>query len=385
MPSESRIYLDHNASTPLAEEASAALKSHLNSDLGGNPSSIHHEGRRARDALERARAQMAALFAGDSTDVVWTGSGTEAVVLGIVGCARAKIASGAPPRILIGEAEHPCVFAAADVLAREGIAVATLPIASSGLVDLDRTRARIAGGAALVALTLANHEVGTIQPIAEVAELSAEVGAAFFCDAVGAAGKLPIVSNELGADAIAVSAHKFYGPRGVGALWLRPGTVIGPACAKGHQERERRPGTENILGAVAAGAAAQRALGSTLADSAASNVCTTLFEAGVTRLGGEVIGESASRVSNTACFRFDGVSAELLVTALDLAGFALSAGAACSSGRHEPSNVLAAMGVDPERALEAVRFSSGRSTTPANVDALLEVLPSILSRIRRFS
>ncbi len=384
MTRQRRIYFDHNASTPLAEKARAAIVRFLADDHGGNPSSIHFEGRAARDQLERARAQMAGLVGGQSAEIIWTASGTEAVCLGLMGCARARLKAGASPRVLVGASEHPSVLAAATLLGRQGFAIARLPVNGDGIIDLERARPRILGGAAVIGLSLANHEVGTIQPIATIAELAHEVGAAMFCDAVGAAGKLSIDLNALGVDALAVSAHKFYGPRGVGALWLREGEVIEAALIPGHQERERRGGTENILGAVSAGAAAAVATTRTDVDSEHNAALSKRLELGLRELGAMVIGCEAPRVSNTTCFRFEGIGAETLVAALDLRNFALSAGAACTSGKTEPSSVLLAMGLDAAIAKEAVRCSFGRGNDLAQVEQLLEELPAITSRIRRF-
>ena len=381
-----RIYLDHNASTPLDPAVWEAISElHRSGVACGNPSSIHGEGRIARDHLERARARVARWLAAASEEIVFTSSGTEAVALGLIGGARAAVKAGAPPRVLIGSTEHPCVAGAAEVLAAEGFAVGQLAVDREGVLDLDRARAQIAGGAAVVAVALANHEVGTIQPISELVELASGTGALVFCDAVQAAGKLPIEPHALGVDALAVSAHKFYGPKGVGALWLAPSLQVDSVIGSGHQERERRPGTENLSGIVGAGVAAELATERLAADVARAGRHCEEIELWVDRIGGETIGGYSEKVANTTCLRFPGAPAETMVQALDLAGFAVSAGAACTSGKLAPSPVLLAMGYDEAAATEAVRVSTGRATTDADIEALLDALTETSLRVKRFA
>jgi cysteine desulfurase len=385
MERERRIYLDHNATTPVCPEAAAAMATALEGSPG-NPSSVHHEGRAARSLIERSRSQLAALLDADPAELLFCSSGTEAVALGLIGVARARVAAGAPPRVLVGASEHPAVAGAAAALGRAGFAVKAIPVLASGQIDLDAARAALAGGAAAVAVSWANHEVGTVQPVAELAALADDAGASMICDAVQAAGKVALDPAGLGLAALALSAHKIYGPPGVGALWLRRDLVIEPIVGGGHQERDRRPGTENLPGIAGAGAAAEVAAGRLEADAARAAALTARFEAGLAAIeGATVVGAAAPRIGNTSCVHLAGAPGDAVVAALDLAGFAVSAGAACTSGRLEPSPVLLAMGFDAAAASQAIRVSVGRANVEDDIEALLEVLPGVVARVRRFA
>jgi cysteine desulfurase len=365
-----RIYLDHNATTPLDPEARAAILAALDG-APANPSSLHGEGRRARTVVEAARDQVAALLGGMREEIVFTASGTEADHVGLIGLARATRRR----RIVASPVEHPAVDGALAALAAEGFVVERLAVAASGVVELPRALADDVG---VVVLQAVNHETGVIQPVAEAARLAHAAGAVVFCDAVQAAGKLQI--GELDADVVAVSSHKIYGPVGAGALRVRRSLDIGPLVGGGGQERGRRPGTEPTATLAGFGLAARLAH-ERLGEIAAIGALRDRFEGGLIALGAHVAGAGAPRIA-TVNARFDGVDGRLLAESLDLAGVAVSTGSACSSGSSKPSPVLLAMGLSPDEARRAVRFSLGRHTTAAEIDTVLALLPSLLARIR---
>jgi cysteine desulfurase len=374
-----RIYFDHNATTPLAGAARAAMVRAL--DRAGNPSSVHTEGRAARDLVEAARRQVAAWLGGEPDEVVFTSGGTEADVLGVVGLARAARGAGRLPRVMVAPIEHPAVLGAAEALVAEGFAVERLVVDADGRVDGADLARRLAGGGAVVAVAAANHELGTRQDIAALAAMARAAGWWLHVDAVQLAGKAPLPPVVAAADAVAVSAHKIGGPAGVGALWVRRGIDLAAVSPAGHQERERRPGTENVVGIAGFAAAVE------LADPARYAAVAGLaerLEAGLLALPGVAIqGRGAPRVGNTVNARFAGARGEAIVIALDLAGVAVSTGAACTSGSVKPSPVLLALGLGADEAREAVRFSLGPSNTADEVDRVLALLGPIVDRARR--
>lgn len=324
----------------------------------GNPSSVHAFGRAARRIAEDARRQVAALLAVGPEAVVFTSGGTEANNLALRGCGR--------PRILASAVEHPSVLEAAD-------AVESIPVNAEGLIDLDALRAMLnEGDRAVVSVMLANNETGVIQPVAEVAAIARAAGALFHCDAVQGAGRLPVEINALAADMVTLSAHKIGGPKGVGALIVGDAIQIRPLIRGGGQERGRRSGTENLPGIAGFGAAAA------LAETEREGVgrLATLrdrLEAGLLKTvpGARVIAGNVARLANTSCIALPGVSAETQVMALDLAGFAVSAGSACSSGKVKASHVLRAMGLGDEIAGCAIRISLGAGNDEDQVDAFI--------------
>jgi cysteine desulfurase len=367
-----RSYFDHNATTPLCPQARAALLAWL--DEPGNPSSLHAEGRRAREAVERARDAVTALVGGRREELVFTSGGTEADNLAVRGLAR--LAHEAAPRrieVVLSSIEHPAVAEAAAGLCARGFVVRQAHVDGDGRIDLDQLASIIGEATALVAVQLANHEVGTIQEVRAIAALAHDVGAYVHTDAVQAAGKIAVDARAFGVDTLALSGHKIGGPKGVGALWVRDGIDLPSGLRGGHQERERRPGTENVLGIIGFGAAAR-------AVESPSPALRDRFEAGAVALGARVHGAGAPRVPNTSNVAFAGVDGELLMEALDLEGVAVSTGAACSSGTREPSPVIRALGYD---AAEAVRFSFGRGNSADEIDRALALLPSLLARIRQ--
>lgn len=372
-------YLDHNAGTPLGAAARDAMIAVLSSGAFGNPSSIHTRGRAARELVEAARRGVAALVGATAEGVVFAASGSEAIALGIVGLARrARRLDPARRCVLVGASEHPASLGAAESLRREDFDVVHVPVDPAGrivLPALDRS-------VAVVVAQLANHETGVVQPIAALASSARAVGATLFCDAVQAAGKIPVELPALGVSALALAAYKLYGPGGTGALVLAEGHDIDPLVPGGHQERGRRPGTESVTALVGFGAAAQEAKARLREDAPRITALRDRLEAGLDRLGATVFGRTHERLCNTTLLAFEGVAGHLLAIALDLAGFEVSTGAACSSGSVKPSAVLLASGHPAEVARRAVRISLGRDTTAADIDALLDALPSLIARVR---
>jgi cysteine desulfurase len=372
------IDMDHNATTRLGPEAAMAMRECLDADAElGNPSSVHGLGRRARARLETARGTVARALGGDPQDLIFTSGGTEACALGVIGGATAQVALGAPARLVASRVEHPAVSGAVERLAGRGFEVVWVPVDREGVVDRAAWAAATAAGAALLIMQRANHELGTLH---ELEDLAAAAGARLFCDAVQAFGKVPLEVSTLGADLVAVSAHKIHGPRGAGALWVRPGVEVVPGGG-GHQERGRRPGTEDVLAQVGFAAAAAQ-LGRLLAGAPALARARDRLQAGLVASGARVLGGGAERVAGTCAVAWSGLPADVLVAAFDLAGIAVSAGAACASGTARPSAVALAIG-EPERAArELVRFSLGGAQVEADVDGVLAVLPALLAQVR---
>jgi len=349
----------------------------------GNPSSVHEEGRRARSSVEEARRRVAGLIAAQTETIVFTSGGTEADALGIVGLARIASKRGRPRVIAVPGIEHPAVHGAVDWLVERGWQAVALPVDSNGAVDGDAFERACADGLGVVAVALANHEVGTVQPLRQLVEVARAHDVLTHADAVQAVGKMPVDVGELDVDSLAISGHKIYGPKGVGALYVKVGLDLAPMFPGGHQERERRPGTENVPGIVGMGVAAE--LAASLGSGAAVGALRDRLERGLRAIDGATINAcDVERVPNTCSVRFDGALGETVVTALDLEGFAVSTGAACTSGSTEPSAVLLAMGRSEPQARECVRFSLGRATTEQDVDRLLSKLPAIVDRARKF-
>ena len=377
-----RIYFDHNATTPVAEEVADAL-ARATRDLFGNASSVHAFGQQAKAAMDEARSAVAALLAAEASDVVFTSGGTEADNLAIRGAAEAREPAGR--RHLIASAiEHEAVLNTLKAMARRGWRTTLLPVDAGGLVAPDALRGALADDTALVSVMHANNEIGTVQPIAELAALAHERGAIFHTDAVQSAGKIPVDVRALGVDLLSISAHKFYGPKGTGALWIRRGLRLVPQMTGGRHERNRRAGTENVPGLAAMGVAAAHAAAAQAADAARIGALRDRLEAGIlARIAGTAVnGVRAPRVPNTTNVSFDRVEAESLLIALDLEGVAVSTGSACSSGALEPSHVLRAMGLSAHRTQNSIRFSLGSGNTEAEVDHVLDLLPRLVDKLR---
>ena len=379
-----RFYFDHNATTPVAPEILDAVVSCLG-QVYGNASSIHSFGQAAKQRLETARRQVAALIHANARGVVFASGGTEADNMAVLGAVRA--AAGASRHVITTAIEHPAVLAACDQLEREGAAVTRLPVGAGGVVDPGDVRSALRPGTVLVSVMHANNELGTVQPVAEIARITREAGVPLHSDGVQALGKIPVDVEELGVDLYSLSGHKLYAPKGVGALFVRKGVKLEPLSFGGHHEHDRRPGTENVPGAAALGAACELA-GLKLAEDAANLTALRdrLESAVLDRIPGTgVNGAGSPRTPNTSNMRFDGIEGEALVIALDLRGFAVSSGAACSSGAVAPSHVLTAIGLTPERARSSIRFSLGHSNTAEQVDALVEALAASVAHLRRIS
>jgi cysteine desulfurase len=351
------VYLDYNATAPLRPEAKAAVLAAL--ELSGNASSVHGFGRAARRLIEDARDRVAALVGAPAERVVFTSGGTEANNLALRG--------GGRMRVLASAGEHDSVLRAA--------AVETFPLRPDGIADLDALTTQIAEDSAptLVSLMLANNETGVIQPVAEAASLAHAHGALLHCDAVQAAGKQPVDMASLGADLLSLSAHKLGGPQGVGALIVAEGLDLEPILRGGGQERRRRAGTENLSGIAGFGAAAEAAMAQLDAFAELARLREALEE-GIRAAAPEAVifGAGAARLANTTCVAAPGLSAETQVMALDLAGIAVSAGSACSSGKVGPSHVLRAMGASEAQAAGAIRISLGWASQSGDIERFLD-------------
>jgi len=379
-----RIYFDHNATTPLAPEVLAAMMPYLTEEYG-NASSIHAFGQNAREAVEQARSSVAALLGARAADIMFTSGGTEASNHAILGAVAAD--PGKSKHVITSAIEHVAVLDPCRALARSGVDLTILPVNSDGLVNPEDVRRAIRPDTVLITIMLANNETGTIEPIEEIAKIAAEKGITFHTDAVQAAGKIPIDVKKLGVNLLSISAHKFSGPKGVGALYIRKGTHIGPLMYGGHSERDRRPGTEDVAAIAGMGKAAELALAGMSKESERTRVLRDRLEQGLLSRVPQawVNGVHAPRVPNTSNMTFPFIEGEAMVIALDLKGIACSTGAACSSGATEPSHVLTALGLAPENARATLRLSLGRQTTEAEIDFALATIPQVIERLRGLS
>ena len=378
-----RIYLDWNATAPLRPQARAAALAAL--DSSGNPSSVHAEGRAARRLIEEAREKVAALVAAEPRNVVFTSGGTEANMLALTPASGPD--GKAPDRLLISALEHPSVLAGGRFAAA---AVQRVPATGDGRIDLAALAdalAALEGRRALVSLMLANNETGVVQPVSEAARLTHEAGGVLHVDAVQAAGRIPCDINAIGADLLTLSGHKIGALKGVGAVVRRDAAVPFPAplIRGGGQERGARAGTENVAGIAAFGAAAAAALVDLGADAGDMRTLRDRLEAGLRSASPDIVvfGAGAERLPNTTLFALNGMKAETAVIAFDLEGVAVSSGAACSSGKVQPSHVLAAMGVPPQLARAAVRVSLGPTTTQSEIDRTIQAWIRISSVLRK--
>jgi cysteine desulfurase len=376
-----RVYLDNNASTPVLPEVFEAMRPYFGESFG-NASSIHHHGQETRAAVERARESVATLLGCRPAEVVFTGGGTEADNLAIFGLVR----SG--DHVISSTIEHHAVLNSCKHLQEKGIDVTFLPVDGRGLIDPDDLRRALRSDTKLVSVMFANNETGVIQPVNEIGKVCAEADVYFHTDAVQAAAKVPIQVKEIGCDLLSISGHKINAPQGIGALFVRKGTTLEPMLYGGSHERSRRAGTENVPGIVGLGKAAELAVrgfenGETariaaLRDRLERSILEKVEAAGVN-------GDGAPRVPNTTNIYFDYIEGEALIIALDLKGLAVSTGAACSSGAIEPSHVLTAMGLRPDRARASIRFSLGKQNTAEDVDFAIELAPAQVARLRELS
>ncbi len=375
-----RVYLDHNATTPIDPQVLEAVIGALRT-LDGNPSSVHREGQRARAAVERARRQTSDLIGADFTEITFTSGATEANNLAI-----ATLAASTSGALLTTAVEHPSVLAPIDRLQTQGRTVLKLEVDAQGMLpDTDAIVAKAqAAGVEAISVMLANNETGNIFDVAALCQQAHQRGWLVHCDATQAVGKLPLDVTALGADMVSISGHKFYGPSGVGALYIRPEADLTPVIIGGHQERGRRGGTENVASIVGMGLAAELAHQRRQDDAAHMATLRDHLWDGIVRLEPGAVRQTHPErcLPNTLNVRFGDVDGETLLINLDLDGVSVSAGSACTAGSMEPSHVILAMGVPEEKARGSVRFSLGRNTTEAEIEEVLKRLPGILSRTR---
>lgn len=377
-----RVYFDYNATTPLAPEVADAVD-RIQRDVFGNASSVHHFGQQAKAAIDDARGAVAALIRAEPTEIVFTSGGTESDNFAIRGLADA-LEPGGRRHLVASAIEHEAVLNTLKALARKGWRTTLLPVDATGVVAPAALAAALADDTALVSVMHANNEIGTIQPLAELASLAHARGALFHTDAVQSAGKIAVDVRALGVDLLTVSAHKFNGPKGAGALWIRRGTRMQPILTGGKHERSRRAGTENVAAIAGLGVAARLAAAKIDGEAARVGALRDRLEAGILAAvpGTAVNGGGSPRVPNTTNISFDRIEAESLLIALDLEGIAVSTGSACSSGTLEPSHVLRAMGFPAHRTQNSLRFSLGLFSTEAEVDRVVDVLPRLVEKLR---
>ncbi|MFL6374087.1 MAG: cysteine desulfurase family protein [Pyrinomonadaceae bacterium] len=380
-----RVYLDNSATTPVAPEVLEAMLPYLTEKFG-NASSIHFYGQEAKAAVDKARHQVAHLLNARANEIVFTSGGTEANNLAIRGLAQANPAAR---HIITSAIEHSAVLSPCQDLESQGYAVTYLPVYENGIVRLDDIRTAMRDDTFLITIMTANNEIGTLQPVEEIGRFVRELRAEgrkiwFHTDAVQAAGKINVDVEEIGCDLLSISAHKIYAPKGIGCLYVRRGVRLHPQNLGGHQERERRGGTEPVPNMVAFGAAAEMVKSELETSSATLAGLRDRLESSICEMipGTTVNGERESRIPTVSNISFSSVEGEGLLINLDMQGIAVSTGAACSSGTLEPSPIIRAIGGDDERARGALRFSVGRFNTAEDVDRLLEVLPKAVDTLR---
>jgi cysteine desulfurase len=394
----SRVYLDFNATTPVEPDVLKAMLPYFTAEFG-NAASIHTPGQSARAAVETAREQVAALIGARAQEIVFTSGGTESDNHAIFGAVAQPIlpsqssANGAVrdqetgKHIITTAIEHEAVLNACQALEKEGVAVTYLPVNRDGLIDVETLHSAIQQRTALITVMHANNELGNVQPLEEIGRIAKEHDIYFHTDAVQSAGKLPIDVNALQVDLLSLSGHKFYAPKGIGALYVRGGTRLRQFLYGGHHQRGFRPGTENVAGIVGLGKAAEIARKSLVQDAQRISTLRDELQQGLLQRvpQSRVNGGAAPRTPNTTNLVFPGIEGEALLIALDLRGLACSTGAACSSGAVEPSHVLTAIGLPPEEARASLRFSLGRHTTRKEIEFALQVVPAAVEQLRELS
>jgi cysteine desulfurase len=394
----SRVYLDFNATTPVEPDVLKAMLPYFTAEFG-NAASIHTPGQSARAAVETAREQVAALIGARAQEIVFTSGGTESDNHAIFGAVAQPIlpsqssANGAVrdqetgKHIITTAIEHEAVLNACQALEKEGVAVTYLPVNRDGLIDVETLHSAIQQRTALITVMHANNELGNVQPLEEIGRIAKEHDIYFHTDAVQSAGKLPIDVNALQVDLLSLSGHKFYAPKGIGALYVRGGTRLRQFLYGGHHQRGFRPGTENVAGIVGLGKAAEIARKSLVQDAQRISTLRDELQQGLLQRvpQSRVNGGAAPRTPNTTNLVFPGIEGEALLIALDLKGLACSTGAACSSGAVEPSHVLTAIGLPPEEARASLRFSLGRHTIKKDIEFALQVVPAAVEQLRELS
>jgi cysteine desulfurase len=384
------VYLDHSATTPVDERVAAAMIGCLR-DTFGNPSSVHSHGQLARAVVDRARREVAALIGAQQKEIIFVSGGTEANNLAIRGACEANVQHGR--HIITSAIEHPSVRGVCDALEKKGWEVSRLPVYENGIVRIDDLRSALRPDTTLITVMLANNEIGTIQPVREIAALVREQRSAghgnilLHTDAVQAAGRLHIDVEEFGCDLLSLSGHKLYAPKGIGALYVRRGVRLIPQSVGGHQERERRGGTENVPGIVAFGEGARIAREELEQRISHDSSLRDRFESEVRRRIDHVVmnGDPEHRLPNLSNISFRFIEGEGLLINLDLQGVEVSTGSACSSGTLEPSPVIRALGHNDELARGSIRFSFGKDNTESDVDYVLDVLAIAVARLRELS
>ena len=378
-----RIYLDHAATTPVDPDVMAAMLPYLSAHPG-NASSLYLEGREARAALDDARDDVADVLACDAAEVVFTGSGSEAANLAIRGVAWRAHEAGRRHLVTSAVEHHAVLHTVQQLQRRHGFTATYLPVDADGRVDPADVLAAVRDDTALVSVMYANNEVGTVQPVAEIAAALADHPALVHTDAVQAAGSLSLATPELGVDLLSLTAHKVYGPKGVGTLYVRRGVRLAPQIVGGSQERNRRAGTENVAGAVGFAAALTRADAERAAANAANARLTGILVEGLTELPQvRLTGPTSRRLPNSASFVIEGVDSEALLLRLDAAGIAASSGSACTSASLEPSHVLLAMGIPADIARSSLRLTTGRSNTDAQMPRAVDIIGEAIGQLRR--
>jgi len=381
-----RIYLDHNATTPVDPAVLEAMLPYFSGDYG-NASSIHTFGQRARAAVETAREQVAALLHARPQEIVFTSGGTESDNHAIFGVVQPRLQGQPAPHIITTAIEHEAVLNTCQALEKQGARVTYLPVSRDGLINLDELAQIICPETALITVMHANNELGTIQPLEQIGRIAADRDIYFHTDAVQSAGKIPLNVEACQLDLLSLSGHKIYAPKGIGALYIKTGTRLQQFLYGGHHQRGFRPGTENVAGIVGLGKAAELARLALAEDAARISALRDRLEQGLLARvpDAHANGASAPRTPNTSNLTFSAIEGEALVIALDLKGLACSTGAACSSGAVEPSHVLTAIGLAASEARASVRFSLGRHTTSAEIDAALEIVPAAVAQLRQLS
>ncbi|MCO6453442.1 MAG: cysteine desulfurase [Caldilineales bacterium] len=381
------IYLDHSATTPVSETALAAMLPYF-SEIYGNASGIYAQGRRAKEGLENARLIVADVLNAQPGEIIFTSCGSESDNLVLRGAAWQARRSGKGRHLIVSAIEHKAVLDTAHQLADFfDFDLTVLPVDGQGLIDPDDLRAALRADTLLVSIMTANNEIGTVQPIAELTAIAREHGIPFHSDAVQAPGHLSLDVETSGLDALALSGHKFYGPKGVGVAYVRGGTTLMPMQTGGGHERKRRAGTENVAGIV--GLAAALAEAETLRPAESTRLATLrnrLFDA-IPALVPDtrISGHPQQRLSHHASFLFAGIEIQGVLMGLDMVGIAASSGSACTSAAQAPSHILVAAGIDPIAAAGHLRLTLGRSTTDEDIDYVLETLPPLVHRLRQFS
>ena len=379
-----KVYLDHNATTPVHPQVIEVMLPFMNERFG-NPSSVHSLGQDTREAMEKGRETVASAFGARKDEIVFTSGGTESDNLAISGVAGALCKKG--KHIITSKIEHHAVLATCEHLAGIGFAVTEVPCDKYGIVDPEEVRRAIRSDTILITIMHANNEVGTIEPIEEIGEIASEKGIVFHSDAVQSFGKVDLNTSKIKANLLSVSSHKIYGPKGVGALYVRRGTPLSPVVFGGHHEKKRRAGTENVPGIIGFAKAVEIACADLTSTNRSMLALRNRLEEGIMSCMPNVRlnGHPTKRLPSTLNVSFEFVEGESLVLSLDMEGIAVSSGSACTSGSLEPSHVLLAMGVPAEAAQGSVRFSLGRDNTEADVDYVLGVLPRIVDRLRAIS